>query len=69
MKKVSLGKIIENTVESKYKSTSSSINTSAKLNLSEYYKTFESNKVGRQTTYNMVGMRDYKKIDELLKKY
>ncbi len=73
MKKVALGKIIENTVESKYKSNSvsSSLSTgaSAKLSLSEYYKTFEANKVGQHTTYDVVGKRDYTKFDKLVKKY
>ncbi|AFO10016.1 hypothetical protein Bomanpvs2gp046 [Bombyx mandarina nucleopolyhedrovirus S2] len=75
MKKVALGKIIENTIESKYKSnsvsssSSSSTGTSAKLSLSEYYKTFEANKVGQHTTYDVVGKRDYNKFDKLVKKY
>nr|WRK23854.1 hypothetical protein [Bombyx mori nucleopolyhedrovirus]BEV20912.1 hypothetical protein [Bombyx mori nucleopolyhedrovirus] len=75
MKKVALGKIIENTIESKYKSnsvsssSSSSTGASAKLSLSEYYKTFEANKVGQHTTYDVVGKRDYNKFDKLVKKY
>nr|AGX01398.1 orf55 [Bombyx mori nucleopolyhedrovirus] len=75
MKKVALGKIIENTIESKYKSnsvsssSSSSTGTSAKLSLSEYYKTFEANKVGQHTTYDVVGKRDYNTFDKLVKKY
>ncbi|AOT85554.1 cyun96 [Cyclophragma undans nucleopolyhedrovirus] len=82
MKKVSLGKIIENTVESKIKFDNSrqqqqqhnyqSATTSgsgARLNLSEYYKTFDANKVARHTTYDVVGKRDYSKIDKLVKKF
>ncbi|AGA16207.1 hypothetical protein [Thysanoplusia orichalcea nucleopolyhedrovirus] len=72
MKKVALGKIIENTVESKYKnssSLSSPTSSGEKLSLSEYYKTFEANKVGQHSTYDVVGKRDYTKIDKLIKKY
>lgn len=50
MKKVVFGKIIENIVESKYKSNSVLLlllmGVSVKLSLSEYYKIFEVNKVG-----------------------
>ncbi|USC25904.1 hypothetical protein [Palpita vitrealis nucleopolyhedrovirus] len=78
MKKVALGKIIENIVDNKYKkreplSSASFINVSSnsnseKLNLSEYYKNFQANKVGQQSTYDVVGKRDYTKFDKLVKK-
>nr|AFS51975.1 DekiORF98 [Dendrolimus kikuchii nucleopolyhedrovirus] len=84
MKQVSLGKIIENTVESKIKRDNNALShyqkgaaaaattsggSGARLNLSEYYKTFETNKVARHTTYDVVGKRDYSKIDSLVKKF
>ncbi|AUR45119.1 hypothetical protein Spob088 [Spilosoma obliqua nucleopolyhedrosis virus] len=66
MKKVSLGKIIESTVEDKYKYRFGGEQT--KPNLSEYYKTFEAIRVGQHSTYNVVGKRDYAVIDKLIKK-
>lgn len=76
MKKVALGKIIENTVENKYKNDNSLWSSpgevggsSKKLSLSDYYKTFDNNQVGLHTTYDVVGKRDYSKIDKLIKKH
>ncbi|UZE89769.1 hypothetical protein [Parapoynx stagnalis nucleopolyhedrovirus] len=76
-----LGQIIEKTVENKIKSqksqgsSSSSFNnngTTSKLSLSEYYKTYETLQVGKHTTYDIVGQRDYskdyKRINNLVKK-
>ncbi|AAK85614.1 hypothetical protein [Epiphyas postvittana nucleopolyhedrovirus] len=68
MKKVSLGKIIESTVEDKYTYRFSAERSSTKLNLGEYYKTFEANRVGQHTTYDVVGKRDYSSVDKLTKK-
>ncbi|BBD51463.1 hypothetical protein [Samia ricini nucleopolyhedrovirus] len=68
MKKVSLGKIIESIVEDKYKLSFNGERSSNKLSLDEYYKTFEANRVGQQTTYGVVGKRDYGKVDQLVKK-
>lgn len=82
MQKVSLGKLIENIVENKYKNKKEisiyqsltkshsgkiKILTGKKLNLIDYYKFFEQNQVGMHTTYNLVGKQDYSKIDNLLK--
>ncbi|AFY62896.1 hypothetical protein [Philosamia cynthia ricini nucleopolyhedrovirus virus] len=55
MKKVSLGKIIESIVEDKYKLSFNGERSSNKLSLDEYYKTFEANRVGQQTTYGRGG--------------
>jgi Family of unknown function (DUF5470) len=73
-----LGQIIEKTVENKIKSqsstSSSSFNngTTSKLSLSEYYKTYETLQVGKHTTYDVVGQRDYskdyKRITNLVRK-
>ncbi|ANF29733.1 ORF-85 [Catopsilia pomona nucleopolyhedrovirus] len=41
----------------------------SKLNLGEYYKSFDFNQVARHTTYDVVGKRDYSKIDNLIKRY
>ncbi|AAQ91770.1 unknown [Choristoneura fumiferana DEF multiple nucleopolyhedrovirus] len=68
MKKVSLGKIIESTVEDKYKYHFNTDRPPSKLTLGEFYKTFEANRVGQHTTYNVVGKRDYSCIDKLTKK-
>ncbi|AAC59058.1 unknown [Orgyia pseudotsugata multiple nucleopolyhedrovirus] len=67
MKKVSLGKIIESTVEDKY--TYRFVRDQKKPNLGEYYKTFESIRAGQHSsTYDVVGKRDYTVVDKLVKK-
>ncbi|QDL57050.1 hypothetical protein QKQ66_gp104 [Dione juno nucleopolyhedrovirus] len=66
MKKVSLGKIIESTVEDKYKYRFGCHQT--KPSLAEYYKTFEAIRAGQCSTYDVVGKRDYTVIDKLVKK-
>lgn len=56
-----LGKVIDNTVDNKMKchATNSQKNTS----LASFYKKYDEDagKVGRTTTYDVVGQRDYKK--------
>lgn len=69
MKKVSLGKIIESTVEEKYKYRFGGEHQKPLLSLAEYYKTFEANRVGQHTTYDVVSKRDYTAIDKLVKKW
>ncbi|BBU37577.1 hypothetical protein [Choristoneura diversana nucleopolyhedrovirus] len=67
MKKVSLGKIIESTVEEKYRYRFGG--EQKQPNLGEYYKTFEAIRVGQHSnTHHVVGKRDYTAIDNLLKK-
>lgn len=84
MKKMALGKIIETTVDKKYKNhnnklmkdkqenvtdDNSSSSNVKKIFLGDYYKLFDNNQVGRHTTHNIVGPRDFSKIDKLIRKY
>ncbi|ABF47384.1 ac55-like protein [Clanis bilineata nucleopolyhedrovirus] len=56
-----LGKVIDNTVDNKMKCYAA--NTQKNNSLASFYKQYEEDtgKVGRMTTYNVVGQRDYKK--------
>lgn len=67
MKKVSLGKIIESTVEDKYKYRF--VTDQSRPNLAEYYKTFEAIRAGQHSsTYSVVGQRNYSAVDRLVKR-